>query len=161
MHSNEQQCDAPHNNVQFVRSILFSAPNPLLSTLPSPPSPVGLAFLHLPSNPLLRPFKLGRGTGPLPFFPLPHISFSPLSLSLGLCVFSPPSHSSPLELVVRAAFLLSVRSLLLDSHCPLSPSSSLTPSSVVCSLAHPLLYSPCLAQRSGAAARPADHFTCV
>ena len=111
---------------------VFCSKSATIPSPPFPPSPVGLAFLHLPSNPLLRPFKLTRGSGPLSpslSLPLPHISFSPLSL--GLCVFSPPSHSSPLELVVRAAFLLSVRSLLLDSHCPLSLSLS---HSLVCSL---------------------------
>ena len=157
MHSNEQQCDAPHNNVQFVLSILFSAPNPLLSP-PLPSLPSRLSFPPSPIKPSLETLQTREGQWPPHSLPLPHISFSPLSL--GLCVFSPPSHSSPLELVVRAAFLLSVRSLLLDSHCPPLP-PSLTPSSVVCSLAHPLLYSPCLAQRSGAAVRPADHFTCV
>ena len=163
MHSNEQQCDAPHNNVQFVLSILFSAPNPLLSP-PLPSLPSRLSFPPSPIKPSLETLQTREGQWPPLSLPpsLSHIYHFRLFLFLSVSVYSLLRLILPLSSSLSEQLFSSRYDHYYWIVTAPSPPLFLTPSSVVCSLAHPLLYSPCLAQRSGAAVRPAaDHFTCV
>ena len=124
------------HHIQFVLSIPFFCS---ISASPLSPSflPVAsFAFLNLPrclpSNPLLRPFKLG-GAAALSLPPsLSHIYHFRLSLSLSLSVYSPslilPLSSSLSEQLFSSRSLARYeRSLLLDSRRP-SLSLSLPPS---------------------------------
>lgn len=138
MHSNEQQCDAAQTDIQFVLSILFSAPNPPLLSF----SPSRLCFPQSPSLPPIKPsletLQTRRGSGSLP---LPHISFSPLSLSVYSLSLILPLSSSLSEQLFSSRY---------DHYYWIVAASLSLP--LVCSLAHPLLCpscESCLGQRGG------------